>query len=123
SKNKHAHAVPLSNLALSLVKEVKTAAAARGSTVFFNLKPARISDAINAANGSFQIGHWTCHDLRRTAATGMAKLGSPYVSHVLNHRSITKRGVTNQHYVHYDFGAEKKAALDMWAKHVAKIIA
>ena len=123
SKNKHAHAVPLSDLALSLVKEAEAAAAARGSSVFFNLKPARISDAINVANDSFQIGHWTCHDLRRTAATGMAKLGSPYVSHVLNHRSVTKRGVTSQHYVHYDFGAEKRAALDMWAKHVVKIIA
>jgi integrase len=72
SKNKHAHAVPLSELALSLIKEAKAAAAARGSTVFFNLKPARISGAINVANDSFQIG---ALDLSRPQEDGCNRHG------------------------------------------------
>ena len=42
------------------------------------------------------MAHWTAHDLRRTAVTRMAKLGvSPIVlGHVINHRSVTKAGVT-----------------------------
>ena len=49
----------------------------------------------------FGTAPWTIHDLRRTAVTGMAQLGvSPIVlAHVINHRSVTKAGVTLGVYV------------------------
>jgi integrase len=65
---------------------------------------------------------WTIHDLRRSAATGMAQLGVPasVVSRVLNHSAT---GVTARHYNHYEYLAEKRHALDTWGGHLGRLIA
>ena len=64
------------------------------------------------------------HDLRRTCATGMAKLGvlPVVIGHVLNHRSITKSGMTLGIYVQHSYEFEARAALDLWADKVAGIV-
>ena len=74
--------------------------------------------------GRFGIAPWSAHDLRRTALTGMARLGvSPHViGHIANHRSITKSGVTFAHYVVHSYEAEKRQALDLWAARLAAIV-
>ena len=81
---------------------------------------------ISLANksGRFEIPHWTIHDLRRTALTGMARLGvAPIVlGHVANHRTTTRAGVTLAVYQQYTYGAEKRAALDLWADRLAAIV-
>lgn len=66
------------------------------------------------------ISDWTLHDLRRTAATGMAKLGvAPHVvERILNHTSGTFAGVTGV-YNRFGYQPEMRAALDVWAKFVA----
>jgi integrase len=63
---------------------------------------------------------WRLHDLRRTLATGMADLGiQPHVVEaVLNHVSGHKAGVAGI-YNRSSYAAEKRAALAMWANHVA----
>ena len=60
---------------------------------------------------------WTLHDLRRTAASGMAALGiAPHVVEaVLNHRSGVIKGVSAV-YNKYSYGAEKKIALEAWGR-------
>lgn len=65
---------------------------------------------------------WRHHDLRRTAATGMADLGvQPHVVEaVLNHVSGHKAGVAGI-YNRAAYREEKRAALALWAEHVAKI--
>src|SRR5262249_56773876 len=57
--------------------------------------------------------NWTAHDLRRSALTGMAKLGiSPIViANVANHRSVSKAGVTLGVYIQHDYDGEKRDAL------------
>ena len=57
------------------------------------------------------------HDLRRTAASGMAAAGVPreHIAHVLNHRTVTFSTVTAI-YDRYHYDAEKRAALDRWAR-------
>lgn len=69
------------------------------------------------------IPPFTIHDLRRTAATGMAGLRFPphVVEAVLNHRSGTRRGVAGV-YNRFDYADEKRAALDAWARRVAALI-
>ena len=54
----------------------------------------------------------------------MAKLGiSPIVlGHVVNHRSVTKAGVTLSVYAQYDYAKEKRQALDLWADRLAAIV-
>jgi integrase len=67
---------------------------------------------------------WRLHDLRRTAATGMADLGiSPHiVEAVLNHVSGAKAGVAGT-YNRAAYTAEKKAALVRWAVHIEGLVA
>jgi integrase len=67
--------------------------------------------------------HWVLHDLRRTAATGMAEIGiDPHiVEAVLNHVSGAKAGVAGT-YNRAAYAAQKKAALERWAAHVEGLV-
>ena len=62
---------------------------------------------------------WVLHDLRRTAATGMAEIGiAPHIIEaVLNHISGARAGVAGI-YNRANYLPEKKAALARWAAHV-----
>jgi hypothetical protein len=55
----------------------------------------------------------------------MAQLGiAPIVlGHVINHRSVTKAGVTLSVYSHYDYAKEKREALELWADRLTAIVA
>jgi integrase len=66
---------------------------------------------------------WVLHDLRRTVASGMARLGvAPHVCEaVLNHKSGTIRGVAAV-YNRYSYDTEKRAALDAWARQIDSVI-
>jgi len=68
------------------------------------------------------IAPWRLHDLRRTAATGMARLGQPVhvIEAVLNHTSGAISGVAAI-YNRHRYLDEKRAALDAWAKHVVAL--
>ena len=76
------------------------------------------------ANKQFGIPHWTIHDLRRTALTGMAQLGvAPIVlGHVANHLTTTKAGITLAVYSKYNYAQEKRTALDLWADRLGAIV-
>ena len=65
------------------------------------------------------IPDWRLHDLRRTVATRMGDLGvQPHVIEaVLNHVSGHKAGVAGV-YNRSSYVEEKRAALEMWAKHL-----
>lgn len=67
------------------------------------------------------IAPWRLHDLRRTAASGMAKLGAPIhvVESILNHKSGTISGVAAI-YNRHDYAAEKRLWLSRWADTVQR---
>jgi integrase len=69
------------------------------------------------------VAHWTFHDLRRMAATGMARIGIPVrvIEAVLNHASGTGGGIVAV-YQRHDYAAEKRQALEAWARHVEAIV-
>lgn len=62
---------------------------------------------------------WTLHDLRRTAATQMAKLGTPphVVERILNHTSGTFGGVAGV-YNRFQYVPEMREALERWAAQI-----
>jgi integrase len=69
------------------------------------------------------IDHWTFHDLRRTYATGMARMGIAVrvTEAVLNHVRGTGGGIVAVCQRH-DFADEKRAALDAWARLVLQLV-
>jgi len=68
------------------------------------------------------FGDWTLHDLRRTAATGMARLKvAPHVvERILNHTTGTFGGVAGI-YNRFGYLPEMRAALELWAEYVGKL--
>jgi integrase len=62
---------------------------------------------------------WSLHDLRRTCATGMGRLGvAPHViESVLNHVSGYRAGVAGVYQRHH-YLDERRQALEIWADHV-----
>lgn len=69
------------------------------------------------------VTDWRLHDLRRTAASGMARLAHPphVVAAVLNHAPGSVMGVSAV-YVRHRFADEKRAALDAWAREIERVI-
>ena len=76
-----------------------------------------------AGDGAEPVPHWTLHDLRRTVATGLQKLGVrlEVTEAVLNHVSGSRRGVVGI-YQRHDWADEKRAALSAWGDRVAQIV-
>lgn len=70
-----------------------------------------------------KVGEWVLHDLRRTAATGMARLNvAPHVvDRILNHVSGTIRGVAAV-YNRHAYLDERNAALEVWSRHVDRLV-
>jgi integrase len=112
-KNGRAHVVALSDPALAILAALPR----EGELVFgvssFSRAKKKLDEAAKLA------ALWVLHDLRRTAASGMAKLGlAPHVVEaVLNHKSGQVRGVAAV-YNRYSYASEKREALALWAKHV-----
>jgi len=73
---------------------------------------ARQNDGEKKAQDPIEVP-WTVHDLRRTVATGLAKLGCPRVvqDRILNHVDTSVGAIYDRH--HYD--AEARTWLQKWA--------
>ena len=121
AKNATEYQIPLSDSAVQILRALPRIADSdlvftlsgrvpiRG---FHNVKT-RI-DALMPAGPS-----WTLHDLRRTFASGCARLGIAVhvVEAALNHRSGSIRGIAAV-YNRYSYDTEKRAALEVWGRHV-----
>lgn len=122
AKNGIAHDVPLSDSAVKVLAGVRRIAGSRG-LVFTTTGEtpvsgfSKIKKRLDAAVPD--APPWVLHDLRRTAASGMARLGInlSVVEKVLNHISGSFGGVTGI-YQRHKFANEKRVALEMWAAHV-----
>jgi integrase len=88
TKNGREHILPLSRQAVAILKAIPD----RKGAVFASTNWASEKVKLDAR---LKLPHWTLHDLRRTAATGMIELGTaPHVVEVvINHVSGHKAGV------------------------------
>ena len=126
AKNGIAHDVPLSEASVTVLAGIRRITGSRG-LVFtttgetpvsgFSKMKKRLDMAVPNAPP------WVLHDLRRTAASGMARLGItlPVVEKVLNHTSGSFGGVAGIYQRHH-FADEKRSALEVWSRHVEKIL-
>jgi integrase len=120
AKNGRQHTIPLSEQAIAVLASI--AATFGRPNVFEPQSFSRCRGVLNAIVRDRTMPPWTLHDLRRTAASGMAALGTaPHVvESVLNHRSGVIRGVAAV-YNRYSYSTEKRTALDLWGSHVVAI--
>lgn len=129
SKNRESHRVPLSPLAVSLIREAEKLSG--DSRYLFPSPTDDASIGSGAATKGLQrarpyigLADFRVHDLRRTAATGMAELGiNPHtISLVLNHISAQKGTITSAVYVKYSYDREKREALETWGRRLQEIL-
>jgi integrase len=121
AKNGATHIVPLSAPAQGLLRGVPRSGelafpGLRGTFNGFSLAKA----TLDAKSG---VTNWRLHDLRRTMATGLQRLGVrlEVTEQVLNHVSGSRAGIVGV-YQRHDFASEKRAALEAWGNHVLAVI-
>lgn len=137
TKNARAHDVPLSEAAQAVLRGVERIDGLDGY-IFTTTGRTPVSGYFKARNGLLgsmeeiaaeergepvEIPHWTFHDLRRTLATGMARIGIPVriTEAVLNHVSGTGGGIVGV-YQRHDYAGEKRQALEAWARFVGELV-
>ncbi|RIA46567.1 site-specific recombinase XerD [Hephaestia caeni] len=123
AKNGKPHVVHLSDFAVSLLDEVPQFVDC--DFVFTTTRRSPVSGfskALRWLHKHSETSDWHMHDLRRTAASGMARAGvAPYViEKVLNHVSGTISGVAAV-YNRYGYDAERCAALEKWGAGLAEL--
>lgn len=134
TKNGRAHDVPLSPPAVALIEGLDRigpwVCTTTGTEPFsgfskgFRAVVAKMAETAAKERGEpVSIPPFHLHDIRRTVATGMARAGIPVrvTEAVLNHVSGTAGGIVSV-YQRHDYAAEKRAALDAWARMVDAIV-
>ncbi|MDC0114006.1 integrase arm-type DNA-binding domain-containing protein [Planktomarina temperata] len=136
TKNGRSHDVPLSSVAMNLLTKIQDFE--NPSQLLFtttgytplsgfhkgrNHIAQRMCEIASREMGvEVDVPHWTFHDLRRTAATGMARIGVPVrvTEAILNHVSGTASGIVSVYQKH-DYALEKQDALYAWAEFVIQV--
>jgi integrase len=127
TKNNKPHEVPLSNATLPVLGSVPRIAgspfvlATNGgaSPISGYSEGKRRLDALLPAD----MPAWRLHDLRRTCASGLARLGInlPVIEKVLNHSSGSFAGIVGVYQKH-SFADEKRQALEAWGNFVEALV-
>ena len=125
TKNKRPHTIPLAPFAIAIIRALprindRLVFPARGSETEIVSGYSKLKPKLEALAN---VNDWTLHDLRRTAATGLARLGvAPHVvERILNHTSGTFAGVAGV-YNRFGYLDEMRAALEVWERHVSSVI-
>jgi len=130
SKNGAAHAVPLTPLAVKLVRKLMECA---GDSAYLLPSPRAndendipiteraITRAVSNNRAAFGIPHWTPHDLRRTATTMMKRRTGETWERVLNHLPEKLHRTYDVHdpWAYFD---EKRTALQAWEARLVAIL-
>jgi len=125
-KNNQQHEVPLADPVIAILKSVPRIQGSPYVLTTNGKSPAsgyakgkRRVDALLPAD----VAPWRLHDLRRTAASGMARIGVnlPTIEKILNHRSGSFAGIVGV-YQRHSFAHEKRDALDAWGRFVTDLV-
>jgi integrase len=124
TKNGKPHIIPLSPSALAIIRELPRI----GPNDFVFTRNGRnpVADLARSKeelDSLINIPAWHTHDLRRTVATGLQRLGInlQVIEAVLGHVSGSRSGIVGV-YQRHSFDAEKRTALEAWAREVERIV-
>jgi integrase len=125
-KTDRRHTVPLNDLALEIISNLPRV----GDGLVF---PANRVGSTNPVSGFSKtknkldrlsgVAGWRYHDIRRSVATGLQRLGVrlEVTEAVLNHVSGSRAGIVGV-YQRHEYGPEKAAALAAWSRELERII-
>lgn len=122
TKSSRSHLVPLSSEALAILRSTPRLGdyvwTSDGRTHVKGYAKAKATlDRLLGAGGDDALKPWRLHDLRRTAATHMVRLGvtETIVARVLNH---APQGITARTYALHSYEPEKRHALEVWGAEI-----
>jgi integrase len=126
TKNGSTHVVPLSPLAMQIIRSVPRylnsdfVFTTTGRTPISGF--GRLKDRLDAAFGP-DAEDWRIHDLRRTVATkiAMLRIGPQIIEAIQNQKSGIVSGVALK-YNRHAYQDEKREALELWAERVAATV-
>jgi len=126
-KGKQAHIVPLSTQAAAIIADMPKLVpqVPRPDGYVWGESPVghfhRIKDQLDAHMGD--VPHWVVHDIRRSVASGMARIGIavPVIEKILAHKTGTFRGIVGT-YQRHSFLPEMAVAMQKWADHVEQLV-
>lgn len=119
TKNGIPHTVPLTEL----MREVLASLPAGGKYVMNGTDRPMGDHSSTKEKVAPVIPTWTLHDLRRSFASGLQRLGiAPHIVELaLNHRSGTFRGVAGI-YQRHRYEKEVREAFELWSQHISKVL-
>jgi integrase len=126
TKNGLQHRVPLTETALSILQCIRRL---NSDFVFPGLRESRpvvnLAKPLERIIKRAAVANFTMHDLRRTAATGMAQAGVQVsnIARVLNHSSAITTNRITLIYDRHTYDREKRDALCRWEARLMSIIA
>ena len=124
TKGGEGHFIPLSPAALAVFANVPRIA---GSDLVFTLGGSKTVKSWTRAKAQLDalvpIEPWRIHDLRRTVATGLQKLGLSLqvVEAILGHISGSRSGVVGI-YQRHNYADEKRGAIRAWGQYVMALV-
>jgi len=124
TKNAQPHTIPLSAAALAVIERIPRIA---GSAFLFTIDGKSAVSNWSRIKERFDrevpLDPWRIHDLRRTVATGLQKLGTPLqvTEAILGHTSGSRAGIVGV-YQRYNYADEKRAGLEAWGAHVMMLV-
>jgi integrase len=121
TKTKEARIIPLSTAAMAIIKTLPVQT--EPVSFVFDRGLLSWSRAKRDLDELVKLPPWRVHDLRRTTATGLQKLGTALqvTEAVLGHTSGSRAGIIGV-YQKYSYDAEKKSALEAWGAHVMSLV-
>jgi integrase len=136
TKAGRSHVVPLPSPAIDILKSLPRKSMTVGGGIkpspyvfttsgdvpvsgFSKAKP-RLDQAIAKSRDGTALPSWTIHDLRRTAATEMGRLGVSrfIIGKMLNHADRSVTGIYDRH----AYLKEKREALESWATYIERLM-
>jgi integrase len=83
----------------------------------------QLDTAMRTELGEQELSDWRIHDLRRTAASGMASLGfiPNVIERVLNHVSGAQGGLVGV-YQQFEYLSERKECIEAWGNCVERLV-
>jgi len=128
TKAKRTHYVPLSEFALELLEEMKEI---NSDSDYVFQSPAKVNEPIGwlqhsavRVSKASKVSDFRIHDLRRTSASFMAKMGvnRTVLGKVLNHKGLAGDSKVTAVYDRHDYMDEKRIAIENWAYQLESIL-